>query len=132
MNKFLCCLFFISFAIQANDECSNIQLSDQVFSCSKKAYENSDAQLNNTYKKIITIITEEYKNQPNLKSEFIEKIKISQRAWISFRDANCAVYSFQIDSKSQAYETSIYSCKDDMTRKRTVELNSILAQQITF
>lgn len=114
--------------LQANDECSNIQLSDQIFLCSKKTYENSDKQLNKTYKSLITTITEEYKSQPVLKNEYIEKIKISQRAWVSFRDANCVAYSFQIDSKSQAYETSVYSCKNDMTRKRIDELNSISAQ----
>lgn len=59
-------------------------------------------------------------------SEFVQKIKLSQRAWINFRDANCTVFSFQIDKESQSFETSMYSCKYDMTLKRIEELKSVL------
>lgn len=121
-------LFFISFALQASDVCYNVQLSEQIFLCSKKTFENSDIELNKTYKTVLSTVRKEYNSQPDLKTEFVEKIKNAQKAWITFRDTNCVVYSFQIDESSQAYETSMYSCKNDMTRRRIEELNGILGK----
>ncbi|HAH3574964.1 TPA: hypothetical protein GFX97_21425 [Escherichia coli] len=119
---------FIPFVLHASDPCSDIQLSPQVFLCSKVSFEHSDSELNNTYKNLLFMVRKEYSAQPDLGVEYIEKIKSSQRAWLNFRDANCAVYSFQIDEKSQAYETAMYSCKNDMTRKRIEGFKSILTQ----
>lgn len=119
---------FIPFLLQASDPCSDIQLSAQVFLCSKVTFEHSDSELNNTYKNLLSTVRKEYSAQPDLAVEYIEKIKSSQRAWINFRDTNCATYSFQIDEKSQAYETTMYSCKNDMTRERIEGLKNILAQ----
>ncbi|EJD8036544.1 TPA: lysozyme inhibitor LprI family protein [Escherichia coli] len=128
MKILLSFLFFAPFALQASDPCYNIQLSEQVFLCSKKTFEQSDAKLNETYKTLLSAINKEYIPAPNVGSEFVQKIKISQRAWINFRDTNCTVFSFQIDNESQAYETSMYSCKNDMTLKRIEELKRVLAQ----
>ncbi|EDW0817991.1 DUF1311 domain-containing protein [Salmonella enterica subsp. enterica] len=75
----------------------------------------------------LSTIRKKYNSQPNSGAEFVEKIKLSQRAWINFRDTNCTVFSFIIDEESQAYDTSMYSCKNDMTLKRTKELETILA-----
>lgn len=74
------------------------------------------------------MIRKEYSAQPDLGVEYIEKIKSSQRAWLKFRDKNCVAYSFQNDEKSQAYDTAMYSCKNDMTRERIEGLKDILAQ----
>ncbi|WP_149507306.1 lysozyme inhibitor LprI family protein [Escherichia albertii] len=119
---------FIPFVVQASVPCSDTQSSAQIFLCSKETFEHSDRELNNTYKTLLSMVRKEYSAQPNLGVEYIEKIKLSQRAWLNFRDTNCAVYSFQIDEKSQAYETAIYSCKNDMTRKRIEEFKNTLTQ----
>ncbi|EDU5109477.1 DUF1311 domain-containing protein, partial [Salmonella enterica subsp. enterica serovar Liverpool] len=117
---------FIPFALLADDPCLNIQYSEAVFLCSKKTFEDSDAKLNETYRTLLSTIRKKYNSQPNSGAKFIEKIKLSQRAWINFRDTNCTVFSFMIDEESQAYDTSMYSCKNDMTLKRTKELETIL------
>ncbi|MBB2403510.1 MULTISPECIES: lysozyme inhibitor LprI family protein [unclassified Escherichia] len=128
-TKIVSSLFvFIPFVLHASAPCSDIQLSSQVFLCSKVTFEHSDSELNNTYKNLLSMIRKEYSAQPDLGVEYIEKIKSSQRAWLKFRDKNCVVYSFQNDEKSQAYETAMYSCKNDMTRKRIEGLKSILTQ----
>ncbi|SUF60328.1 Uncharacterised protein [Salmonella enterica] len=41
----------------------------------QKIYENNDVELNQIYKNIMKIIAEEYKSQPELKAECIEKYK---------------------------------------------------------
>ncbi|EBH9038137.1 Uncharacterized protein conserved in bacteria [Salmonella enterica subsp. indica] len=126
MKKALSFLFFTPFILQASDPCYNIQLSDQIFLCSKRTFEHNDDKLNEIYKSILSTIRKEYAPDPDMGSEFVQKIKLSQRAWINFRDANCTVFSFQIDKESQAFETSMYSCKNDMTLKRIEELKSVL------
>ncbi len=119
-------LLFIPFALWANDSCTNIQVSDQVFDCAKETFTNHDAEMNNTYKALLAGIKKRYVSEPVVGAEVIEKIKISQRAWIHFRDANCPVFTLDIVTGSQAYETSIYDCESEMTIKRTDELKAIL------
>lgn len=126
MRVSLLLISFIPFALLADDPCLNIQYSEAVFLCSKKIFEDSDAKLNETYRTLLSTIRKKYNSQPNSGAKFIEKIKLSQRAWINFRDTNCTVFSFMIDEESQAYDTSMYSCKNDMTLKRTKELETIL------
>jgi len=108
--------------------CENIQLSDQVFLCSKQSLEQSDAILNKEYKNLLSKIRITYKSHASLKDEYVNKIKSSQRAWVIFRDKNCYVFSYQIDPGAQAYETSVNACKDKMTKERTKDLISILNQ----
>ncbi|ECD3897906.1 DUF1311 domain-containing protein [Salmonella enterica subsp. enterica serovar Gloucester] len=127
MRVSLLLISFIPFALLADDPCLSIQYSEAVFLCSKKTFEDSDAKLNETYRTLLSTIRKKYNSQPNSGAEFVEKIKLSQRAWINFRDTNCTVFSFMIDEESQAYDTSMYSCKNDMTLKRTKELETILA-----
>ncbi|EEJ8591763.1 lysozyme inhibitor LprI family protein [Salmonella enterica subsp. enterica serovar 3,10:z10:-] len=127
MRVSLLLIYFIPFALLADDPCLSIQYSETVFLCSKKTFEDSDAKLNETYRTLLSTIRKKYNSQPNSGAEFVEKIKLSQRAWINFRDTNCTVFSFIIDEESQAYDTSMYSCKNDMTLKRTKELETILA-----
>ncbi|MCL9313114.1 DUF1311 domain-containing protein [Salmonella enterica subsp. enterica serovar Enteritidis] len=104
MRVSLLLIYFIPFALLADDPCLSIQYSEAVFLCSKKTFEDSDAKLNETYRTLLSTIRKKYNSQPNSGAEFVEKIKLSQRAWINFRDANCTVFSFIIDEESQAYD----------------------------
>lgn len=128
MKLILSLFLSFPFLLQASEECNHTLSSDQVYTCSKESLEDSDTKLNNTYKKVLLNIRKEYSLHSELEEKYINKIKSSQRAWIDFRDKNCEVFSFQIDTKTQAYETSMNSCKNDMTRKRIAELNVILEQ----
>ncbi|MBW5811656.1 lysozyme inhibitor LprI family protein [Yersinia kristensenii] len=128
MKKILLPLFLLPFLSYADIECKNIQSSNQIYLCSKQSLEKNDANLNREYKKLLSIIDSEYVSHEDLKNEYINKIKSSQRAWVNFRDKNCEVFSYQIDVGTQAYETSINSCKDKMTQERIKELLSILNQ----
>lgn len=125
-------LSFLPFASLAYDSCTNIQVSDQVFYCAKEAFTNHDAEMNKTYKALLADIKNRYASEPGTGAEIIEKIKISQRAWIHFRDANCPVYILDVETGSQVYETSIYDCESEMTIKRTDELKGILKNLQSF
>lgn len=119
-------LLFIPLALWANDSCKNIQVSDQLYYCAKETFTNHDAEMNKTYKTLLADIKNRYASEPETGAEIIEKIKISQRAWVRFRDANCPVYILDVETGSQVYETSVYDCESEMTIKRTDELKAIL------
>ncbi|MBD2781052.1 lysozyme inhibitor LprI family protein [Xenorhabdus szentirmaii] len=105
--------------------CSDIDNSDQVYLCSTKKLSESDMILNNEYKELISNINYEYKRDEKLRKEYIHKLKLAQRAWISFRDKNCDVKAFQIESQSQTYETLINDCKNKMTLARIEEIKEL-------
>ncbi|HBY9716938.1 TPA: DUF1311 domain-containing protein [Klebsiella aerogenes] len=52
----------------------------------------------------------------------VYNIKTSLRDWIKFRDSNCKLYSFQIDNKSSAYQTTLNKGVAIMSETRGKEL----------
>ncbi|AJF73794.1 hypothetical protein TE10_17825 [Raoultella ornithinolytica] len=128
MKKVFILLLCLPVLAYADLGCDNIQVSDQVYQCSKQSLETNDAKLNQEYKKILGSINTRYSSHVELRDEYIKKIKISQRAWVDFRDKNCEVLSYQIDAGTQAYETSMNTCKDKMTQERIKELEIIYNQ----
>jgi uncharacterized protein YecT (DUF1311 family) len=57
------------------------------------AYKKADAEMNSTYQKILT----EYKAD----AQFIQKLKLAQRAWIAFRDAHVESIYPATDKRAQ-------------------------------
>lgn len=128
MKKILSSLFLFPFLSYANIECDHIKSSDQVYLCSKQSWETSNSNLNIKYRELLSTINSQYASHEVLKKEYINKIKSSQRAWVDFRDKNCEVFAYQINVGTQAYETTMNSCKDKMTQERIKDLISILNQ----
>ena len=85
--------------------------------CAIQDYTKADAALNATYKKLIA----------TLDKEQLGRLKTAQRAWITFRDAQCR------------YETGVYEggtiaplvhsrCLTNLTEQRTKDLIAQLEQ----
>lgn len=117
-------LFYLFFSVMSYgaDICQDITVSDQVFLCAKNKKDVADKYLNEQYQSLLSKIDSEYVNDDLLKREFLSKIKTAQRNWLKFRDTNCELYSFQIDTKSQAYQTSLNECIAKMSESRGREL----------
>jgi len=122
VNYIFVFILFLPFFVSASPECDDITTSNQVYICSKLSLNESDIKLNDEYKSLLLAVKSKYKFHEVLGNEYIDKLRLSQRAWINFRDKNCDLLSYQMDIKSQAYETSINSCKDRMTQVRVKEL----------
>ena len=114
-------LLYSSFSHSA-DVCRNITTSDQVSLCSKSKKDSADKYLNEQYSMLLSKVNSAYVNDESLKQEFVNNIKTSQRDWIKFRDSNCKLYSFQIDNKSSAYQTTFNECVTKMSETRGKEL----------
>lgn len=117
-------LFYLFFSVMSYgaDSCQDITVSDQVFLCAKNKKDAVDEYLNEQYQSLLSKVNSEYANDDLLKREFLSKIKTAQRNWLKFRDTNCELYSFQIDTKSQAYQTSLNECIAKMSESRGREL----------
>ena len=118
---FVAIVFFSSFSYGA-DVCNYIDNSIQVGLCADNKKNEADKYLNEQYSNLMGKIKKEYINDVGLRDELITSVKASQRNWIKFRDSNCKLYSFQIDSNSPAYQTTINECIARMSESRGREL----------
>ncbi|MBI3546091.1 MAG: DUF1311 domain-containing protein [Gammaproteobacteria bacterium] len=84
--------------------------------CAKDAYELTDVELNNTYKKLIA----------NLKTDASKnRLKEAQRAWVLFRDKDCEYYNSGQERYAQSMATMMYYfCLTDRTKTRIKELKN--------
>lgn len=82
------------------------------------ATEKWDTELNKTYKELLDLLTTEQK----------EKLKIAQREWIEYRDKEIE-FSNQLyyDMQGTMWIPIAAQTKLDLTRKRTIELESYIA-----
>jgi uncharacterized protein YecT (DUF1311 family) len=99
------------------EDCQNAGSQRELNSCANAAYEKSDAELNALYKQV----TSRLKDDANQ----AKRLVAAQRAWIAFRDAECAFVSApttggSINSMVQA------NCRDRITSVRVNELKSYL------
>ncbi|WP_448872599.1 lysozyme inhibitor LprI family protein [Desulfobulbus propionicus] len=85
--------------------------------CADETFKKADRELNELYKKILT----EYADDP----KFIEKLKMAQRAWLKFRDAEMdALFPHQDEDR---YYGSVYpmcsaSWLTTLTQERIAQL----------
>lgn len=114
-------LFYSAFSYGAG-VCSDINNSDQVYLCAENKKSDADSYLNKQYSELLAKINAEYANDDVLKKELVNNVKISQRDWIKFRDSNCKLYSFQIESNSPAHQAIINECVARMSESRGKEL----------
>ncbi|WP_312626945.1 lysozyme inhibitor LprI family protein [Scandinavium sp.] len=114
-------LFYSAFSHGA-DVCNDIKNSDQVYLCAESKKSDADKYLNKQYSELLAKINSDYMNDDALKKELVDNVKTSQRDWIKFRDSNCKLYSFPIDSNSPAHQAAINECVARMSESRGKEL----------
>jgi len=89
--------------------------------CLQLAQENADQELNRVYQAILR------KHADNPK--FLQKLKLAQRAWIQWRDAEIAAI-FPEPAEAGFYGSSFSGCQsthlDILTRQRTQQLRQWL------
>ncbi|MEG0118772.1 MAG: lysozyme inhibitor LprI family protein, partial [Pseudomonas sp.] len=113
-------------AVYAQDDCSNVTSSLEMVSCSEAAKKAADAQLNVSYKQLMTRLESDYRADPALGAEYAAKVKESQRAWLKLRDANCPLEAFEIEVGKPAYVAVSNLCIARMSRERSAYLDKIV------
>jgi uncharacterized protein YecT (DUF1311 family) len=81
--------------------------------CMQEETERQDARLNVAYRKAMTDLTPQEK----------DRLKTAQRAWITFRDADCAAL-WDPDNWGTLSKVTANQCTLDRTIARTIELEN--------
>jgi len=79
--------------------------------CFYDIYMKSDAELNQFYLRVLTVVD----------GDELVKLKVAQRLWIQFRDANCSAETELYRGGSAASMVKL-ACLEAVTRDRTEEL----------
>lgn len=104
-------------------DCANQVTQLDMNQCAARAFDLADAELNRVYG-----IAVDYARQidANTKGDIEEKLRIAQRAWITYRDAACESEASQFSGGS--IKPMIYSgCLERVTLARTNDLYSFTA-----
>jgi uncharacterized protein YecT (DUF1311 family) len=100
--------------------CKNPETQTELNICSGLDYQREDKQLNQVYNQV----------RDQLSANRRQQLIVAQRAWISFRDADCKFARSEVEGGTMA-PLIFNNCLQDMTKKRTLELNSYAQNQMT-
>jgi len=104
-----------------SDPCSRAMTQANLQSCYCDRAQKADAQLNDVYQQLLK------KNASD--TSFIEKLKISEKAWIAFRDAQIEAIFPDPDPKA-AYGSVFTMCEcmaqEELTMDRVKQLRRML------
>jgi uncharacterized protein YecT (DUF1311 family) len=100
------------------DDCANAQDQSTMNACAGKAFDEADKRLNDAYKQI----------EGRLKDDAAAK-KLSveaQRAWVAFRDAECAFQGGPPATAGSVYPMVVAACQAALTNDRLKDFETYL------
>ena len=104
-------------AVQAR-ECGDQTSQAAMSECAGQAYRKSDAALNAAYREIVARLADDEAGRGRLQA--------AQRAWLAFRDAECAFAT--ADSAGGSIQPYLQAtCLDALTKARLTQLRAYLA-----
>jgi len=109
--------FTLPVAAAKTEQCSNLTDQTTMNNCAATEFLSSDEHLNSTYTQIISRL----QGQENIK----QSLKVSQLAWIKFRDAECIFSTSQVEGGS-AHPMLLSMCKSRLTIDRIKQLTAYL------
>ena len=94
--------------------------------CLDKALKTEDKRLNAVYILIMKMLAAGEVDPHAFFADKHEKLVAAERAWIQFRDAECATEEAMLTGASASGEVGVaYDCQLRMTRERTVYLEGV-------
>ena len=101
----------------ADQNCGDLTTQTDMDICAGKSYAKSDAELNKLYKQIETRLKGD--------ADTTKLLVAAQKAWVSFRDAECNFSSSGVTGGS-VYPFISSNCLDGMTQSRVKDLQGYL------
>ncbi len=125
MTALICVTAGISMPVAAQEpNCKEPQTQADMTICAGKDYEKADKELNVAYQKLRKLLIERDKAADADGKGATDALVTAQRAWVAFRDANCAVPGFQARGGSME-PMLISSCLAETSGKRAEELRQL-------
>jgi len=104
-------------------DCNNALTQADMNECAARAAHAADAELNRVYPLLLLQMQAEDKQAGTKTGE--QRLKAAQRAWIAYRDAQCALAGYGAIGGSLE-STLVAGCLAEMTDRRTAELRLML------
>ncbi|MGF0521891.1 lysozyme inhibitor LprI family protein [Agrobacterium pusense] len=125
MTALICVTAGISMPVAAQEpNCKEPQTQADMTICAGKDYEKADKELNVAYQKLRKLLIERDKSADADGKGATDALVTAQRAWVAFRDANCALAGFQARGGSME-PMLISSCLAETSGKRAEELRQL-------
>ena len=125
MTALICVTAGISMPVAAQEpNCKEPQTQADMTICAGKDYEKADKELNVAYQKLRKLLIERDKAADAAGKGATDALVTAQRAWVAFRDANCALAGFQARGGSME-PMLISSCLAETSGKRAEELRQL-------
>jgi uncharacterized protein YecT (DUF1311 family) len=102
-------------------DCANALTQADMNQCAYLDFEKADKQLNALWPGIKADTKQQDTDEGEGKTEYLDALMASQRAWITYRDAECQRYSNESKGGSMQ-PLMLYGCMASMTEKRIKEL----------
>ncbi len=123
----LIALACLSLPASAQDiDCSTAMAQQELNICAEQDWQKADAELNRAYQEVMVGMKAMDRDLPPELSGAETALRTSQRAWVAFRDQNCALAGFPMRGGS-AEPLLVYGCLRRMTADRTEELRALIA-----
>jgi uncharacterized protein YecT (DUF1311 family) len=103
-------------------DCSNASSTVEINACEDKNYQAADAALNEAYEAALKYARSRQLEKPYDAKSFEDALVKAERAWVSFRDADCKDVMAQKWSGGTGTTSAILACMTAKTLQRTKEL----------
>ncbi len=113
-------------ALAQTSDCANAVTQKDMNICAEAGWQEADADLNDTYAKVMAAMKAMDADLPPALQGGETALRTAQRAWITYRDANCKAAGFPMRGGS-AEPLLVYGCLRQMTLNRTDELLALVA-----
>ncbi|CAD7054512.1 hypothetical protein RHAB21_00556 [Pseudorhizobium halotolerans] len=102
-------------------DCRNPVTQMEMTYCAEQDFAEADEQLNAQYKVTRQAMKDWDGDAMDGLGSAADALLASQRAWLAFRDAQCALYGYQARGGTME-PMLIYGCQAELTRQRTQQL----------
>ena len=110
------------------EDCSKAATQTDINQCAGRNYEAADKVLNDVFEKAIAKAKQnDHEVKEGAKYSYEEALRTAQRAWIAFRDADCAQPPRELAGSISTMDQ--LDCMTDRTTERTDELKGDVSDQ---
>ena len=113
-------------ALAQDVDCATAMAQSDLNICAEQDWQEADADLNRTYQQVMAAMKAMDADLPPALQGGETALRTAQRAWITYRDANCTAAGFPMRGGS-AEPLLVYGCLRQMTLNRTEELLALIA-----
>jgi uncharacterized protein YecT (DUF1311 family) len=108
----------------AEIDCANATATAELNACADRELQAADKELNAVYRSALAAVPSLAAEKPYDAKSWERALRASQRAWVGYRDAECAGHLAMFWQGGTGASADILGCKTALTKARTEQLKS--------